>query len=153
MVKVFGYLPFVAVLEIVVIYIPILYHSLYGFFITAYGQPNFGKYPYGRNRMYFLQRISGVIAFFYIGYHVWHTSLAKYWLQFHGDPHPETAIQYAHMAQQPGLALGACDLRRRHHRDRVSLHKRPMEFLHPLGHHDLGAFTADESICLLGIVR
>lgn len=97
-VKVFGYLPFVAVLEIVIIYIPILYHSLYGFFITAYGQPNLGKYPYGRNSMYFMQRVSGVIAFFYIGYHVWHTSLAKYWLQFHGDPHPETAIQYAHMA-------------------------------------------------------
>ena len=97
-VKVFGYLPFVVVLEIVIIYIPILYHSLYGFFITAYGQPNLGKYPYGRNGMYLAQRISGIIAFFYIGYHVWHTSLAKYWLQWHHVPHPETAIQYAQMA-------------------------------------------------------
>ena len=97
-VKVFGYLPFVAVLEILVIYVPLLFHSVYGFWIAAYAQPNLGKYQYGRNWMYFLQRASGVVAFFYIGYHVWHTSFAKYWLQWHGDPRPEAAIQYAAMA-------------------------------------------------------
>ena len=97
-VKVFGYLPFVAVLEVLIIYVPILYHSIYGFWITAYAQPNLGKYQYGRNWMYFLQRLSGVIAFFYIGYHVWHTSLAKYWAQWHGSAHPDEMINYAHMA-------------------------------------------------------
>ena len=97
-VKVFGYLPFVAVLEVVVIYLPILYHSIYGFYITAYAQPNTGRYGYGRNWMYFLQRVSGVVAFFYIGFHVWNTSLAKYIQQWHGNPHPEEAISYAAMA-------------------------------------------------------
>lgn len=98
-VKVFGYLPFVLVLEVLLIYIPILYHSIYGFWITAYGQPNLGRYQYGRNWMYFLQRASGVVAFFYIGYHVWHTSFAKYWEQIQHHPNPESVIQYQQMAQ------------------------------------------------------
>ena len=87
-VKVFGYLPFVAVLEVLVIYMPILYHSIYGFYIAAKGQPNLGSYGYGRNWMYFLQRVSGVIAFFYIGFHIWNTSLQKYFLRWHGEPAP-----------------------------------------------------------------
>ena len=99
-IAVYGGLPFVAVLEIVLIYVPILYHSVYGIWITAYGQSNLGKYAYGRNWMYFLQRVSGVIAFFYIGIHVWNTSIHKYLLLWQGDPHPERAIQYASMAHQ-----------------------------------------------------
>ena len=99
-VKVFGYLPFVAVLEVVVIYLPILYHAIYGFYIAAYGQANLGRYGYGRNWMYFLQRASGVIAFFYIGFHIYNTSWAKYVQQWHGNPHPEDAIGYAAMAGQ-----------------------------------------------------
>ena len=92
-VSVFGYLPFVAVLEVTVIYLPILYHAIYGFYIAAYGQANLGRYGYGRNWLYFLQRASGVIAFFYIGFHIWNTSLQKYW-------HGVGAIQYDSMAGQ-----------------------------------------------------
>lgn len=99
-IKVYGGLPFVAVLEVVLIYLPILYHSIYGIWITAYGQPNLGRYPYGRNWMYFLQRASGMVAFFYIGYHVWNTSLQKYILLWRGHPHPEVAISYHAMSLQ-----------------------------------------------------
>ncbi len=99
-IKVYGGLPFVAVLEITLIYLPILYHSIYGFWITAYGQANLGKYKYGRNWNYFMQRVSGVVAFFYIGYHVWNTSLHKYILLWNGVPHPDQVISYAAMARQ-----------------------------------------------------
>lgn len=99
-VKVFGYLPFVVVLEVILIYGPLLYHSLYGFYIAAYGQANIGAYSYGRNWMYFLQRASGVIAFFYIGFHIWNTSIQKYLLQWQGNANPEGAISYASMAGQ-----------------------------------------------------
>jgi len=92
-VKVFGYLPFVTVLEFAVIYIPILFHSLYGFFITAYGQANLGRYGYGRNWLYFMQRASGVVAFAYIGFHIYNTSWQKY-------QHGEVSIQYQAMAHQ-----------------------------------------------------
>lgn len=99
-IKVYGGLPFVAVLEVVLIYVPILYHSIYGIWITAYGQANLGRYGYGRNWMYFLQRVSGIIAFFYIGYHVWNTSLQKYFLLWQHNPNPEQAISYAAMSAQ-----------------------------------------------------
>jgi succinate dehydrogenase / fumarate reductase, cytochrome b subunit len=99
-ISVFSYLPFVAVMEIVIIYIPILFHSIYGFWIAAYGRPNMGSYSYTRNWMYFLQRVSGVIAFFYIGFHIWNTSLQKYILEWSGDPHPERAVGYTALTSQ-----------------------------------------------------
>ena len=99
-IKVYGGLPFVAVMEIALIYVPILYHAIYGFWIAAYGSANLGRYSYGRNWLYFLQRASGVIAFFYIGYHVWHTSLAKYQLLWQGNKNPEQAISYLAMSHQ-----------------------------------------------------
>ena len=97
---VYGGLPFTAVLEVVLIYIPILYHSIYGIWITAYGKPNVGAYGYGRNWLYFLQRVSGVIAFFYIGYHVYYTSLQKYILTWQHNPDPDSVIRYSSMAHQ-----------------------------------------------------
>lgn len=99
-IAVYGYLPYVAILEITVIYIPLLYHAIYGFYIVAASQPNLGRYGYERNWMYFLQRISGVIAFFYIGFHVYYTSVQKYLLQWSGNPHSEAAISYQSMAMQ-----------------------------------------------------
>ncbi len=72
-VSVFGYLPFVAVMEWVLIFIPLLFHSIYGFFITAEMRANVGVYQYSRNWLYLLQRISGIVAFLYIGYHTYST--------------------------------------------------------------------------------
>ena len=99
-IAVYSYLPFVVLLEIGIIYLPILYHSIYGFYITAYGQPNVGSYKYVRNWMYFLQRVSGVIAFFYIGFHLWNTSIQKYIAQWQGSPNPESVISYQAMSAQ-----------------------------------------------------
>lgn len=72
-VSVFGYLPFVAVLEWALIFIPLLFHSIYGFFITAEMRANVGVYQYGRNWLYWLQRVSGIVAFFYIVFHTYST--------------------------------------------------------------------------------
>ena len=97
-IAVYGYLPFVAVLEIGIIYVPILYHAIYGFYISAYGVPN--SQAYVRNWMYTLQRISGVIAFFYIGFHIWNTSIQKYIQEWQGASNPEQVIQYAAISHQ-----------------------------------------------------
>ena len=64
-------LPFVLGLEIVFIYIPILYHAGYGFFIWWRGETNVKDYPWVGNWMYTLQRWTGIVAFIYIGYHTW----------------------------------------------------------------------------------
>src|SRR5947209_5302775 len=54
-VKAINYAPFVGLLEIAVIAIPILFHSIYGFIITAEMQGpggNTAHYGYGRNWLY-----------------------------------------------------------------------------------------------------
>jgi succinate dehydrogenase / fumarate reductase, cytochrome b subunit len=64
-------LPFVLVLEIVGIYIPLLYHSLYGFYIWFRGESNVRDYPWAGNFMYAAQRWTGAIAFIYMAWHTY----------------------------------------------------------------------------------
>lgn len=64
-------LPFVLVLEIVGIYIPIAYHAFYGFHIWLSGKSNVSDYPFAGNFMYAAQRWTGLIAFLYIGWHTY----------------------------------------------------------------------------------
>jgi succinate dehydrogenase / fumarate reductase cytochrome b subunit len=68
-------LPFVPVLEIVGIYIPILYHSFYGFYIWFRGKSNVSEYPWAGNFMYAAQRWTGGVTFAYI---VWHTYTMRF---------------------------------------------------------------------------
>lgn len=86
-------LPFVQVLEWVGIYIPLLYHSLYGFYIWFRGQSNVSEYPWAGNFMYSAQRWTGAIAFVYMG---WHT----YTMRFTGThllDHPDQAFAKVQM--------------------------------------------------------
>jgi succinate dehydrogenase / fumarate reductase cytochrome b subunit len=64
-------LPLVRVLEWVFIFLPIAYHALYGVYIWWRGKANVVYYPWAGNWMYVLQRWTGLIAFVYIGQHVW----------------------------------------------------------------------------------
>jgi succinate dehydrogenase / fumarate reductase cytochrome b subunit len=70
-------LPFVVFLEITFIAIPILYHAGYGIFVTVSGKTNLSSYPYTQNYLYALQRVTGIIALIYIGWHVWETRIAN----------------------------------------------------------------------------
>lgn len=63
-------LPFVDVLEWGFIYIPLLFHALYGFWIWYQGEANVGTYTWRGNWGYTLQRWTGGIAFVYILWHV-----------------------------------------------------------------------------------
>ncbi len=63
-------LPFLPVVETVFIYLPILYHTLYGIWITLTGQPNVNHYSYGKNWFYFFQRVSAVILVFFMLFHI-----------------------------------------------------------------------------------
>lgn len=78
-------LPFVLALEIVGIYIPLLYHSLYGFYIWFRGESNVSEYPWAGNFMYSAQRWTGVIAFVYIGWHTYTMRFSGTHLLIHSD--------------------------------------------------------------------
>ena len=66
-------------LEVLLIWGPILFHSLYGFVRVAQAEldnplrnDHLGAY------LYSLQRLSGVVAFFFIVWHVWSTRMQYY---------------------------------------------------------------------------
>ena len=69
--------PFALALEIVVIALPLLYHAVYGLFVTSTASSNVFAQPYLRNWMYFSQRITGLILFAFIVFHYWTTRLVQ----------------------------------------------------------------------------
>ncbi|MGO1923863.1 MAG: succinate dehydrogenase cytochrome b558 subunit [Jeotgalicoccus sp.] len=71
--SIMGNLPFVILLEIFIIYLPILFHGIYGIYIAFTSKNNVGRYGTYRNWMFVLQRISGVVAFIFIAVHVYQT--------------------------------------------------------------------------------
>jgi succinate dehydrogenase / fumarate reductase cytochrome b subunit len=75
--------PFVVGLEFFGIWLPILYHSLYGFYIWYRGDSNPVDYPWLGNWMYTAQRWTGAIAFVYMGWHTWHLRFSGIHLLIH----------------------------------------------------------------------
>ena len=63
-------IPYLLFVEIGGIFIPLIYHAVYGLVITMEARPNNLNYPYPRNWFYLIQRITGVILFFFITFHV-----------------------------------------------------------------------------------
>jgi len=63
-------IPYILLVEIGGIFIPLIYHAVYGLVITAEARPNNLNYPYSRNWFYTIQRVTGVILFFFITFHV-----------------------------------------------------------------------------------
>ena len=63
-------IPYILLVEITFIFIPLIYHAVYGLVITAEARPNNLAYPYPRNWFYTVQRLTGVILFFFILFHV-----------------------------------------------------------------------------------
>src|SRR5699024_94834 len=68
-----GNLPFVLVLETVIIYLPILFHAILGVYIVFVARNNVKRYGFFRNWMFYLQRITGVVTLVFIAWHVWET--------------------------------------------------------------------------------
>ncbi|RXZ84224.1 succinate dehydrogenase [Paenibacillaceae bacterium] len=71
-------LPLVPVLEFVGIYLPLLFHGIYGLYIAYQSNLNTAKFSYGRNWAFALQRISGVITFIFVFWHVYQTRFQVY---------------------------------------------------------------------------
>ena len=63
-------IPYILFVEILGIFIPLIYHAVYGLVITWEARPNNLNYPYPRNWFYLIQRVTGVILFFFITFHV-----------------------------------------------------------------------------------
>jgi succinate dehydrogenase / fumarate reductase cytochrome b subunit len=102
-VKFLGSLPLVFYLELLGIWLPILFHGLYGFYLWHRGEMNLVHYPWAGNWLYNVQRWTGAIAFAYIVVHV-------YTLRFTGvDLHENPAAAFgkvqAELADRAYLAF------------------------------------------------
>jgi succinate dehydrogenase / fumarate reductase cytochrome b subunit len=62
-------LPYVVLLELLGIWLPIAFHGLLGVYIWWTGSVNVHRYPYLRNWLYVLQRLSGVFLLVFIAVH------------------------------------------------------------------------------------
>ncbi len=69
-------MPYLPVLEIGLVLLPLAFHALYGVKLALESRTNVGTYAYNRNWMYVSQRLTGFLALAFI---VWHIS--EIWLQ------------------------------------------------------------------------
>jgi len=72
-------LPYLPLIEIFGIFLPLAYHALYGVYLAAQGRQNALEYKYARNWLYLMQRMSGIMAFVFILYHLGEFRVQK-WL-------------------------------------------------------------------------
>lgn len=67
------HLPFRILLEIFIIFLPLLFHAVYGIYIAFTAKFNTRQYGYFRNWMFMLQRITGIITLIFVVWHVYET--------------------------------------------------------------------------------
>jgi succinate dehydrogenase / fumarate reductase cytochrome b subunit len=94
-------IPYVQLVELLGIGVPILFHMALGVVIATTGQANAGRHGYARNWMYLLQRASGLLLVAYIAYHVWSTRLSPEVLR--GETDLYTLMN--HQLQNPAVFL------------------------------------------------
>lgn len=63
--------PGIFIVELVVIFIPITVHAVYGIWVVYTGQSNILRYKYARNWFYIVQRVSGLYALMFMIMHVY----------------------------------------------------------------------------------
>lgn len=66
------HIPFLLFIEVFGIFLPLLYHSVYGIFISAQSKTNVLSYGFGRNWLYLFQRLTGIFLFVFISFHLLH---------------------------------------------------------------------------------
>lgn len=63
--------PFIVVLELVLIALPIIFHGIYGIYIVYLAKNNAFQYKYLRNWGFYLQRITAIIMLIFLIWHVY----------------------------------------------------------------------------------
>ena len=66
-------LPMVLALEIFFIWLPLLYHGVYGLYVAYQSRNNVSRYGTFRNVMFMLQRVTGVVTFVFVTWHIYNT--------------------------------------------------------------------------------
>lgn len=70
-------LPLQPLLEIVLVLVPLVFHASYGLVLTARSRPTVGAHPTSRNWMYTAQRVTGLVSFAWIAWHLGQTWIPR----------------------------------------------------------------------------
>ncbi len=70
--------PFVVILELVIIAIPIIFHGIYGIYVVYMAKNNVLRYKYYRNLSFYLQRITSLIMLAFLLWHVYTLRIAPH---------------------------------------------------------------------------
>src|SRR3982750_416255 len=63
-------MPYLLFIEILGIFVPLLFHSVYGILISAEAKPNVLGYGFARNWFYIFQRVTGIYLFVFLLFHI-----------------------------------------------------------------------------------
>jgi succinate dehydrogenase / fumarate reductase cytochrome b subunit len=88
---------YVTVIEVAVILTPLAIHGVYGMWLAVTARNNVLGYSYLHNWLFLLQRVSGVVTFVFVAYHLWALRLSNL---FFG-----TEISFATVASQMASPL------------------------------------------------
>lgn len=69
-------IPYLDVVEILLIALPLAIHALYGLYIVYVAKNNLSRYSYTGNWMFYLQRVTALITFVFVIVHVWQLPVA-----------------------------------------------------------------------------
>ncbi|KLU60709.1 succinate dehydrogenase cytochrome b558 subunit [Peptococcaceae bacterium CEB3] len=64
-------IPYLFAVELVVIFLPLLFHAFYGLWLVYLTKNNVLPYTYFRNWLFYLQRVTALITLLFVGWHVW----------------------------------------------------------------------------------
>ena len=67
--------PYRTIIETIFIFAPLLFHAVYGVYVAATSGANAARYRYFRNWFFVLQRVTGIISFAFIAWHLYGTRL------------------------------------------------------------------------------
>jgi succinate dehydrogenase / fumarate reductase cytochrome b subunit len=90
-------LPILWVVEWVFIYLPIIFHTIYGIWITFTAQPNPHQYPYAKNIFYTLQRTSAIVIVLFMIFHVFSLKMGWFGPALTFDPKFASMTVHRHM--------------------------------------------------------
>jgi len=99
-------IPLVGALEVVLVYLPLAFHALFGLHLAL--RPDKTPHAYASDRLHLAQRVTGLVAFAFVGWHFW-ALRAQAWLSGLGPTTYSTRIE-AHLSSTaagvPFVALG-----------------------------------------------
>lgn len=91
-------LPLVLFIEIFGIWLPLLYHGVYGLYIAFQANHNVNNYGYVRNHMFMWQRITGIMTLIFV---VWHFSQTRLQVALGNIGHEDLAAQMFNIVASP----------------------------------------------------